>query len=120
MKCLKILLFEDDDLLQRLQIKLFDSMGHRTTGVENCESGLNVLKNQSFDIILMDINMPGMNGIECTRSIQSMGIKTPIIALSGHDRESTQGECFEAGMSAFLEKPTNKTNFNALISELLG
>ncbi|QCU89901.1 response regulator [Thiomicrorhabdus sediminis] len=120
MQNLNILLFEDDELLQRLQVKLFDSMGHSTTGVEDCQKGLEVLKKQTFDIIFMDINMPGINGIECTRKIQALGIDTPIVALSGHDRESTQEECFAAGMCAFLEKPTNKVNFNALISELLG
>ena len=120
MKQLKILLFEDSSVLQKLQAKMLDSMGHVTTVVSQCDEGIKVLEHQAFDIILMDINMPpGLCGLECTQKIRSMGIQTPIIALSGNSVESSQDECFAAGMNAYLEKPASKASFNALISELL-
>ena len=117
---LKILLLDDSSVLQKLQAKMFDSMGHETTVASGCESGVEIVRNQNFDIILMDINMPpGCNGLECTRKIRSMGIQTPIIALSGNSVESSKDECFAAGMNAYLEKPASKADFNALISALL-
>lgn len=113
-------MIEDNDILQLLQAKMFDSMGHSTTVVSDCISAIKALEGHAFDIILMDINLPDLDGVKCTRKIISMGIQTPIIALSGNDMASSQKDCFDAGMSAYLEKPTNKTSFNALISELLG
>lgn len=119
MKQLKILLFEDSLVLQKLQSKMFDSLGHATTVVSGCEDGIAILKSQRFDVILMDINMPpGVDGLECTRKIRSMGLQTPIVALSGNSVESSMDACFSAGMNAYLEKPASKTDFSALMSEL--
>lgn len=66
---------------------------------------LEVLEKESFDLILMDINMPRMNGYETTRLIREKGITIPVVALTAFDKDEVEKEAFESGMNDVLIKP---------------
>lgn len=119
MKSLKLLLVEDNDILQQIQSHMFDQLGHKTIIMSNGAQALEAVKTDAFDLILMDLIMPGIDGIECARQIQQMNIQTPIIALSGNDSQDTKKACFEVGMRGFLKKPTDKQTFQFMVEQVL-
>ncbi|CAN8140409.1 response regulator [Thiomicrorhabdus sp. 6S2-11] len=120
MKSLKLLLVEDDDILQQIQSGYFQTYGHEVTIAADGKEALAVLKRQGFDVILMDLNMPIMDGFECSREIRKKFIQTPIVALSGNDSAETKDACFDAGMNGFLKKPTDRETFEFMMQHLLG
>lgn len=118
-KPLKLLLVEDAEMLQKLQAAMFTKFGHTLSIACNGEQALQTLNQEHFDVILMDLMMPGMDGFECTKHIRNLGITTPIIALSGNDDTETQNTCFDVGMNGFLKKPTNKSAFDIMMRHVL-
>ncbi|BBN60547.1 response regulator [Hydrogenovibrio marinus] len=118
MHSLKLLLVEDAVVLQKLQSAMFQKFGHHPVVAASGEQALEILKKESFDVIMMDLVMPGMDGFECTRNIRQSGINTPIVALSGNDDEETLEICYEVGIDGFLKKPTNKAAFDAMMHHI--
>lgn len=108
LKGLNILIVEDIQANQDV-IKLFlDPEGCKSHGAQNGYEAIQMLESQSFDIILMDIRMPDMDGIEATRIIRSSGREyqnTPIIALTADVAPETNAACMAAGADIFLTKP---------------
>lgn len=107
-KLIKILIAEDNVLNQKIIEILIKRMGwaYKMVGdgveaVEECLKG-------SYDVILMDIDMPQMNGWEATIEIRRKKMNIPIIALTAYSEESFRKKSFEAGMNYFLSKPYNK------------
>lgn len=120
MQSLKILLVEDSDILREIQAKMIHSIGHKIATVANGEQALERLHNTQFDLILMDLVLPGLSGIETTHKIKQLHIDTPIIALSGNQTVATQEACFDAGMAAFLKKPTDAKTFTTVLQKVFG
>lgn len=107
--CLNILLAEDNPINQKLAIKLLEKWGHQITTVSNGKQALAVLENQSFDLVLMDVQMPEMDGLEATRAIREKekltGKHLPIIAMTAHAMKGDKEHCLTAGMDDYLSKP---------------
>jgi two-component system, sensor histidine kinase and response regulator len=106
---LNILLAEDNIVNQRVAAGLLTRRGHRITIANDGVQALAVLERQPFDLVLMDLQMPNMNGIEATRAIRAAEEDTarhiPIIGLSAHALADDRVRCLEAGMDAYLTKP---------------
>jgi two-component system sensor histidine kinase RpfC len=105
---LRILVAEDNTTNQIVIRKLLERDGHTVTIVSNGEDAVEALVKQSFDIVLMDINMPVMNGLEATklaRFVMLGGIRIPIYALTADVTEDTRKRCLDAGMDGCLHKP---------------
>jgi CheY-like chemotaxis protein len=107
-KLIKILIAEDNVLNQKIIEILIKRMGWNykmvadgVEAVEECLTG-------DYDVILMDIDMPQMNGWEATIEIRRKMLSIPIIALTAYSEESFRKKSFEAGMNYFLSKPYNK------------
>ena len=114
-KSLRILLAEDDPTNQYTTQKLLERVGHTVSLAENGQQVLDLLKAQDFDVILMDIRMPVMDGVEAARIIRSStdpGVKKdiPIIALTAHAMQGDREKYLEAGMNDYLAKPVDMTN----------
>ena len=106
---LKILLAEDNAVNQRLAVRLLEKRGHRVVVAGNGAEALQALAKESFDLILMDVQMPEMDGIEATGIIREQekrsGLRQPIIALTAHAMKGDREKCLAAGMDGYLSKP---------------
>ncbi len=109
---LHILLAEDNPINMLLIRELLRRRGHRVTEVTTGNDAVKAMQDNSFDLLLTDIHMPGMDGIEATRAIRdgearSGRARTPIVALTADALEAGKRSCQEAGMDGFLTKPVD-------------
>ena len=108
-RSLRILLAEDSLVNQKLAIGLLGKHGHTITPVRDGREAFNTWSSQEFDVILMDVQMPEMDGLEATRSIraeeQQTGRHVPIIAMTAHAIKGDRERCLEAGMDDYVAKP---------------
>lgn len=106
---LRVLVAEDENANRELVIEFLNKRGHSAVGATDGHEALTLVKTQEFDIVLMDQEMPRMNGLEATRSIRQMEAssrKRPfIIGMTGNTLEDDQKRCLDAGMDGFLAKP---------------
>jgi signal transduction histidine kinase/ActR/RegA family two-component response regulator len=109
-RALRLLLAEDHPLNRRLAIAQLTRLGHRVVAAEDGERAVECFAAEPFDAVLMDIQMPNLDGIEATRRIRALeapGQRVPIIAVTANALESDARLCFEAGMDAHLSKPVD-------------
>ncbi|MGE4298312.1 MAG: response regulator [Desulfovibrionaceae bacterium] len=111
-RSLRILLAEDEEVNQTFVSHLLARVGHSVTVADNGEAALRALARQDFDLVLMDIQMPRMNGLAATRAIREgtvPGLRTniPIIALTAYTMAQDQQTALDAGMDDFLTKPVD-------------
>ncbi len=108
---LDILLAEDNGINQKLAVRLLEKHGHRVTVASDGSAALELYDGHAFDLILMDIQMPGMDGFEATAAIRIRerrnGRHTPIIAMTAHAGVEYSAKCEEAGMNGFVTKPVD-------------
>ena len=107
-KLIKILIAEDNVLNQKIIEILIKRMGWNYTLVADGVEAVEECMKGDYDVILMDIDMPQMNGWEATIEIRRKKMNIPIIALTAYSEESFRKKSFEAGMDSFLSKPYNK------------
>lgn len=100
-----LLLAEDIEENIKLIVLRMEKLGHRVTAVTNGLDAVHAVKNGIFDMILMDIHMPVLDGLDATRQIRGMGISTPIIALTASVMEEEINNCKTAGMDEIVSKP---------------
>jgi CheY-like chemotaxis protein len=104
------LLVEDHIINQKLAISLIERAGHQVTLAINGEEGLRAAMRQDFDLILMDMQMPVMDGLDATRAIRAFEManqrkRVRIVAMTANAMASDREACEQAGMDAFLSKP---------------
>jgi len=120
---LRILLAEDNQINQQVAMALLTRRGHQVEVVGNGRLALERSAVEQFDAILMDVQMPEMDGWEATRRIRAReegtGVHVPIIALTAHAMMEALGQCLEAGMDSFLIKPFEPAALYAAIEEAL-
>jgi CheY-like chemotaxis protein len=116
---LKVLIVEDNKINQLVTRKILEKSQCNCTVVEAGIEALEILKTETFDLILMDINMPGMNGFETTIKIRQNNITTPIIALTAFSKHEIEQEAIDSGMNAVVIKPYKKSELYSIISELI-
>ncbi len=115
----KILVVEDNKLNQEVIEELIKTIGGITTLVNNGKEAVETLKVSQFDCILMDIQMPGLNGYETTELIRKNGLcqKTPIIALTANIMEGDREKCLACGMNDYISKPLDIKKLYLVISK---
>ncbi|MGB9894005.1 MAG: response regulator, partial [Candidatus Saccharicenans sp.] len=104
-----ILLAEDNPINQKVAVHLLQKKGHQVTVVETGQQVLEKLGQEIFDLVLMDVQMPVMDGFEATRIIRqqekSSGDHLPIVAMTAHAMKGDREKCLEAGMDDYVSKP---------------
>ena len=103
------MLAEDNPVNQRLASKLLEKRGHQVTMTATGREAVERIREEVFDVVLMDVQMPDMDGLEATALIRewenSRGRRTPIIALTAHSMKGDRERCLAAGMDGYVTKP---------------
>ncbi len=116
---LHILLAEDNPVNKEVTSRTLLKRGHRVVIVENGAEALRALEDGPFDLVLMDVQMPTMNGLDATRELRRReggGRRTPVVALTAHALVKDREECLAAGMDAYLSKPVQPDDLHAMIA----
>jgi PAS domain S-box-containing protein len=112
---LNILLAEDNRVNQILVIRMLERRGHRVSVAGNGKEALAAITKDKFDLVLMDVQMPEMNGLEATVAIREQERSTdahiPIMAMTAHAMKGDRDRCLAAGMDAYISKPINVNEF---------
>jgi CheY-like chemotaxis protein len=121
-RSLRILLAEDNAVNQLLATRLLEKQGHHVATVGNGRAALERLEKETFDLILMDIQMPEMDGFEATAAIrkqeESTGKHLPIVAMTAHAMEGDRERCLAAGMDGYIAKPVRAKDLIDAIENL--
>lgn len=108
---LRVLLAEDTAANQKLVTAILKKRGHSVGVVHNGRDAIEMLQSNDFDLVLMDVQMPVMDGLQATAAIRALGKQSqsqiPIIAMTAHTMPGDQERCLAAGMDAYLSKPIN-------------
>jgi signal transduction histidine kinase/DNA-binding response OmpR family regulator len=120
---LRVLIAEDNAVNQRLASRMLEKRGHRVTVTGNGLEAVEALANRNFDLVLMDIQMPEMDGYEATAEIRRReerdGTHLPIIALTANAMKGDRERCLAAGMDGYLSKPITPQELDELLETYL-
>jgi signal transduction histidine kinase/CheY-like chemotaxis protein len=123
-KPMRILLAEDNIVNQRVAVGLLSQRGHTVTVAENGRKALDALDGQSFDLVLMDVQMPEMGGLEATAAIRererTTGGHLRIVAMTAHAMAGDRERCLAAGMDGYISKPIDPQMLFTTIEEQTG
>jgi CheY-like chemotaxis protein len=119
----EILVAEDNPTNQEVSLAMLDQLGFHATGVANGEEALERLREADYDLVLMDCEMPGMDGYETTRRIRAgdcgRNREVPIVALTADAMPEVRGDCLAAGMNDYLAKPVWPAELAATLTKWL-
>jgi signal transduction histidine kinase/CheY-like chemotaxis protein len=120
---LRILVTEDNAVNQTLAVILLEKEGHRVTVAGNGKEALAALDREPFDLVLMDVQMPEMDGLQATaelrRQERATGAHVPVIALTAHAMKGDQERCLAAGMDGYVTKPIQPAELWRAVEELV-
>jgi CheY-like chemotaxis protein len=116
----RVLLAEDNPINAMLARALLRREGAETEHVEGGEAALETLMRGAYDLILMDVRMPGLGGLEATRLLRARGVATPVVALTANAFEDDRRACLAAGMDDFLVKPLSPDALRAALARWTG
>ncbi len=120
---LTILLAEDNRVNQKLAVKVLEKFGHTVVVANNGKEAVELFRQQSFDAILMDIQMPEMDGLTATQAIRELEVKNgghiPIVALTAHAMKGDEEKCLAAGMDYYITKPLKQKELKAVLDKII-
>jgi CheY-like chemotaxis protein len=116
---MKILIAEDNLMNQHLMNRYMSKLGWDFVIVENGLLATEACRTGDFNAILMDIDMPVLDGIEATRYIRAFNKEIPIVAITAYADDQMRNECADAGMNAFLAKPCSREEIKDVITECI-
>ena len=114
-----ILIAEDTPELQLLERRILESIGLTVTTVKDGQEAVDQVNQNRFDLILMDMQMPNLNGIEATRTLRQQGHTLPIIALTANVMQKHRDAFNDAGCDGFLGKPIDKSELKKVLKHRL-
>ncbi|MBL8889440.1 MAG: response regulator [Planctomycetaceae bacterium] len=118
----RVLLAEDNKVNQKLAIGLLEKLGHQVTIAHNGAEALECLENDDFDLVLMDVQMPEMDGFHATQVLREREAKTglhvPVIAMTAHAMKGDRENCLAAGMDDYLCKPIRARDLTEMLKSL--
>jgi len=122
MELKKVLIAEDSSVIQNLTKRILQVQNYQIFSAKNGLKVLNMLEKEDFDIILMDINMPQMDGMECAQKIRKLGdakkSQVPIVAITGNAQNYSMEDFNAAGINDYLPKPLNFDKLVDMVKEL--
>ena len=124
-QCLCVLLAEDNVVNQKLTVRLLERWGHTVTVASTGQEVLTALARQAYDLVLMDVQMPEVDGLEATSMIRAEERRRnlrpiPIVALTAQTTPSEHEQCFAVGMDGIITKPVSRERLMRTIAEITG
>lgn len=123
-RTLDILVAEDNTINQKVALRLLERLGHRVVLAVNGIEVIALWERQPFDLLLMDVQMPGMSGLEATAIIREREMNTgkhiPIVAMTAHTMKGDRERCLEAGMDGYIAKPILPMHLYEVVRALTG
>jgi CheY-like chemotaxis protein len=120
---LRLLVVEDNPVNRLVATRLLETRNHRVTAAANGREALEIIENEKFDCVLMDVQMPVLDGLRATAAIRSQervsGGHLPIIAMTAHAMAGDHDRCLAAGMDGYLTKPVNARDVFATVSRVI-
>ena len=121
---LRILLAEDNLVNQKVAVSILEKQGHLVTVVGDGQAVLTALEPDAFDLVLMDVQMPILDGLQTTAAIRARertsGGHIPIVAMTARAMKGDQEECLAAGMDGYVSKPLKRDDLEAVLMQVLG
>lgn len=121
---LHVLLAEDNEINQKLAARMLEKLGHHVTVASDGQEAMEASAQVAFDLILMDMQMPRVSGLEATRAIRQreaqLGGHVPIVAMTANAMAADREACLDAGMDGYLSKPVDRASLVAEIERVLG
>ena len=121
---LRVLVAEDTPVNQKLVAVMLKKEGHTVTIVDNGRAAVDAATTAQYDVILMDVQMPEMNGFDATTAIRAherhTGRRTSIIAITAHAMRGDRERCLEAGMDGYVSKPIHLEDLRRALRDLSG
>ena len=116
-----ILLVEDNNLNVKLAVKLLSRFGFHVDVANDGLEALRAIENKQYNLVLMDCQMPNMDGYEATRAIRKMASQNnlPVVAMTAHAMSENRDKCAEAGMNDYLSKPINRVELKRVFDKFL-
>lgn len=115
----KVLIVDDIEDNRTLLKRLLASASLQVEAVGSGEEALQVFQREPPDLALMDVQMPGMDGYETTKTLRNLGFRTPILALTAHAGQEEAESCLRAGYDLVLTKPVNRQSLYTVLDEYL-
>jgi CheY-like chemotaxis protein len=117
---LRVLVAEDNAVNQRLARRLLEKRGHQVVLAANGREALEAIEAHTFDLVLMDVQMPEVDGLEATAALRAkeagQDTHLPVIALTAHAMKGDRERCLAAGMDAYLSKPIRHQELDDLLA----
>ena len=118
-----VLVAEDNEVNQLLAVRMLEKRGLEPTLVVNGREALKAFSEHDYDLVLMDCQMPELDGYDATRELRRLEQgrrRTPVVAMTAHSMEGDRERCLEAGMDDYLAKPLRQADLDATITSTLG
>ena len=116
MEGLKVLMVDDEVVFCENMTKLLNTRGYQAKAVNEGEEAIRVLKKEAYDVVVLDLKMPGMNGIDILRKLNELNVSSQVIMLTGHGGVDTAMEAIKLGAYYYLPKPCEVDELSEMIN----
>ena len=113
---LKVLIVDDEVVFCENMAKLLNTRGYQVKTVNEGEEAISVLKKEVYDVVVLDLKMPGMNGIDVLKKIKELGVSSQVIMLTGHGGVDTAMEAVKLGAFDYIPKPCEVDELSEMIN----
>jgi len=116
MEGLKVLMVDDEVVFCENMTKLLNTRGYQAKAVNEGEEAIRVLKKEAYDVVVLDLKMPGMNGIDILKKLNELNVSSQVIMLTGHGGVDTAMEAIKLGAYDYLPKPCEVDELSEMIN----
>ena len=115
----RVLVIDDDDVVRMLVVEILESAGHEVIAAEGAERALGLLENSDFDLVVSDVVMPGLSGLELLEIVRQRRASLPIVLVTGAGTYDTLSQALTRGAAGLVTKPFSHAELQAAVADTL-